>query len=83
MANDNVFSSAVGVTKQEWDAYSSQVDMSVEKLKGEIGRTARDMKNDIKKDWVYHTPKLKKRARGVTNDLRHIADNIVDRMSTE
>ncbi len=53
--DDDIYKDATGVTKQEWDAYSRQVNNSVEKLKTDSQNT---LNKTINNDVSYHPPKI-------------------------
>ncbi len=52
---NDIYTSATGVTKQEWDAYSRQVNSSVEKLRSNSSITSDKVRNN---DVSYHSPKI-------------------------
>ncbi len=79
--NDYSLNSSANVSKEEWEAYSENVNRSVAQLGKEIGSTVSDMGKDIQKDWVYHSPKLKKRATNLKNDLTEISDEVKERLT--
>ncbi len=79
--NDVFLNKDADVTKQEWESYSRQVNKSVSQLASEVGSTVSDMGEDVNKEWVYHSPKLKNKAKNLGNDIRQISDEIRERLT--
>ncbi len=72
---------STNVSKEEWENYSENVNRSVAQLGNEIGNTITDMGKGIKKDWVYHSPKLKNRATNLKDSIGEISDEVMERLT--
>ncbi len=79
--NNYSLNNGADVSREEWEAYSENVNRSVAQLGREISNTTSDIGEGIKQDWVYHSPKLKKRATNLKNDLKAISDEVRERLT--
>ncbi len=83
MSKENNYSlnNEADVSREEWESYTENVNRSMAQLGKEISNTASDMGDAVKKDWVYHSPRIKRRATNLKDDLKTITDEVRERLT--